>query len=185
MKISKTSWLLIVVGVFIIAMVGLGAVRYQQVNQQNQLNEELALAEMKLNEFKLEQLSDRQGELEEQLSQTISQLGAAKAIFSQPNGSIVTSGILFDIAEAYGVEVTEISSPGPTNGELEGIACSVLPLAARVEGDVPALINFITRLNSDLTTGVVKSAEISIPEATGEEESSANIQLVIYSYQGD
>ena len=185
MKISKTSWLLIAIGVFIITMVSLGAVRYQQVNQQNQMNEELALAEMKLNEFQLEQLSDRQGELEEQLSQTISQLGAAKAILSQPNGSIAASGILFDIAEAYGVEVTEISSPGPTNDELEGIACSVLPLAARVEGNVPALINFITRLNSDLTTGVVKSAEISIPEATGEEESSANIQLVIYSYQGD
>jgi hypothetical protein len=106
-------------------------------------------------------------------------------MLSQPNGSIVTSGILFDIAEAYGVEVTEISSSGPTNGELEGIACSVLPLTARVEGDVPALINFITRLNSDLTTGVVKSAEISIPETTDEEESSANIQLVIYNYQGD
>lgn len=185
MKISKTSWLLIAIGVFIIAMVGLGAVRYQQVNQQNQLSEELALAEMKLNGFQLEQLSDRQGELEEQLSQTISQLEAAKAMLSQPNGSIVTSGILFDIAEAYGVEVTEISSSGPTNGELEGIACSVLPLTARVEGDVPALINFITRLNSDLTTGVVKSAEISIPETTDEEESSANIQLVIYNYQGD
>jgi len=184
LKISKTSWLLVAIGVFIIAMVGLGAVRYQQVNQQNQMNEELALAEMKLNEFKLEQLSDRQGELEEQLSQTISQLGAAKAIFSQPNGSIVASGILLDIAEAYGVEVTEISSSGLASGELEGIACSVLPLDARVEGDVPALINFITRLNSDLTTGVVRSAEISIPEATGE-ESSANIQLVIYSYQGD
>ncbi len=109
MKISKTSWLLIAIGVFIIAMVGLGAVRYQQINQQNQLNGELALAEMKLNEFQLEQLSDRQGELEEQLSQTISQLEAAKAMLSQPNGSIVTSGILFDIAEAYGVEVTEIS----------------------------------------------------------------------------
>ena len=185
MKISKTSWLLIAIGVFMITMVSLGAVRYQQVNRQNQLNEELALAEMKLNEVKLEQLSDRQGELEEQLSQTISQLGAARAIFSQPNGSIIASGILFDIAEAYGVEVIEISSPGLTSAELEGIPCSVLTLTVRVEGDVPALVTFITKLNGYLRTGVVQSVAISIPEMTSGEKSSANIRLVVYTYQGD
>jgi len=185
LKLSKTSWVLITIGVFIIALASLSVIRSQQVSQQNRLNEELTLTQPKLKEFQLEQLSYQQGELEKQLSQTISQLEAAKAILSQPNGSIVTSGILFDIAETYGAEVTEISSPGFTSDELEGVACRVLPLAVRVEGDVPDLISFITRLSNDLTTGVVKSVEISIPEMTGEEKPSANIQLVIYSYQGN
>jgi hypothetical protein len=34
-------------------------------------------------------------------------------------------------------------------------------------------------------TGVVQSVEISIPETISEEEPSANIQLVIYTYQDD
>jgi hypothetical protein len=92
---------------------------------------------------------------------------------------------LFDIAEAYGVEVTELSSSGLVSEELEGVPCSVLSLTVRVEGDIPDLIGFITKLNDDFTTGVVQSVEISIPETTGGEESSANIQLVIYTHRGD
>ena len=42
MKLSKTSWLLLTLGIFVIALAGLGAVYYQQVNQQDRLNEELA-----------------------------------------------------------------------------------------------------------------------------------------------
>ena len=113
------------------------------------------------------------------------QLDAAKAILSQPIGSIVASDTLFNIAETCGVEVTEISSSGSAGGELEGIACSVLPLTARVEGDIPNLINFIIKLNGDFTTGAVKSVDISVSENTTEERSSANIQLLVYTYQGD
>ena len=185
MKLSKTSWLFLTIGVFVIAFASLGAVGSQQVIQQNQLSEELTLAQLKLKGFQLEQLSYRQGELEEHLSQTISQFETTKAILSPPIGSVATSGILFDIAEAYGVEVTEINSSGLTSGELEGIPCSILPFTTRVEGDLPALVDFITRLNGDLTTGVVKSVIISIPEMTSEEKSSADIQMVIYTYQGD
>jgi len=185
LKLSKTSWLLLAIGAFIIILAGLGTVRSQQVRQQNQLNDELALAQLKLEAVQLEQLAQRQGELERHLSQTTSQIQAARTILSQPVGSIDASSTLFDTAEACGVEVTEISSSGRTSEELEGIPCSVLTLTARVEGDVLDLVSFITKLNGDLRNGVVKSVEISIPEMTTEEKSSANIQLVVYTCQGD
>jgi len=184
-KLSKTSWLLITIGFFVITFASLGVIRSQQVHQHNQLSEELASAQLKLKGVRLEQLSYQQGELEKGLSQTISQFEAARAMLSQPIESIATSSILFDIAEAYGVEVTEISSSGPASDDLEGIPCSVLSLIARVEGEVPDLVSFITKLNGDLATGVVKSVVISIPEMTGEEKASVNIRLVIYTYQGD
>ena len=185
MKLSKTSWLLLAIGAFIIPLASLGAVHFQQVHQQNQLNEELAQAQLKLKAVQLEQLAQRQGELEKHLSQTRSQFQAARTILSQPVGSIGASSTLFDIAEACSAEVIEISSPGLTSAELEGIPCSVLTLTVRVEGDVPALVSFITKLNGYLRTGVVQSAAISIPEMTSGEESSANIRLVVYTYQGD
>ena len=56
MKLSKTSWLILTVGVFVITFASLGAVSYQQVHQQDRLNEELAVAEMRLKGGKLEQL---------------------------------------------------------------------------------------------------------------------------------
>jgi len=185
LKLSKTSWLLLTIGIFIITFAGLGIVRYQQIQEENQLGKELTLTETELNGFQLEQLSYQQAELEKQLSQATSQFETTKAMLSQPTGSIYTSGVLFDTAEAYGVEVTELGSSSLASGELEGVPCSVLSLTARVEGDVSDLIGFITELNNNLATGVVQSVEISIPETTSEEEPSANIQLVIYTYRGD
>ena len=196
MKLSKKSLLVITAGIFVIALIGLGMVHYQQVQQHNQLNEELTLAQMKLNGFQLAQLSDQQGELEEQLSQATSQFEAVKAMLSQPVGNIAASSILFDFAEAHELEVTEMTSSGPVTENLEEVTCSVISLTAKVEGDVHNLVSFVAKLNSHFTTGVVKSVEINIPETTdegegeGEEEeqekekASADIQLVVYTHQG-
>lgn len=203
MKLSKTSWLILTVGIFIIAFASVGFARSQRIHEQNQLHEELSLVELRLSKFQLEELASQQEELEKQLSQTMLQLETAKATLSQPTESITASDTLFDIAKTCGVEITEISSSGLTTGDLEGITCSVLSLTVRVEGNTSSLISFITTLNDTLTTGVVKSVEISIPaidregEQEGEEEEqeeeeekekekpSANIHLVIYTYQGD
>lgn len=184
MKLSKISWLILTVGITIIAFTSLGIAHSQQVHKQNQLNEELSLAERRLNGLQFEELSSQQEELEKQLSQTISQLETAKTRLSQPAESIAASDALFGIAETCGVEVTEMSSSGPSSGDLEGVTCSVLPLTARVEGDVPNLISFVIKLNSDFMTGVVKSVDISVSENTTEERSAANIRLLIYTYQG-
>ena len=184
MKLRKTSLLIITIGIFIIAVIGLGTIRYQQIQQQNQLNEQLAQAQSRLGGVKLEQLSSRQAELEGQLSQATSQFEAVKAILSQPVGSVAASSILFDIAKAHGVEVTEMTSSGPVTESLEGVTCSVISLTAKVEGDVPNLVSFVAKLNSHFTTGVVKSITITIPETTSEEKASASIEMVVYTYRG-
>ena len=185
MKISKTSWLLLAVGISIITLAGLGVTRARQLHEQDRVNEELSLVRQRLNGFQLEELRFQQEELEKQISQTISQLEADKTTLSRPIGSIVASDILFDIAETCGVEVTEISSSGLITDDLEGIACSVLTLTAHIEGDVPNLVDFITKVNGDFMTGTVKSVDMNVSENTTEERPSANIRLHIYTYQGD
>ena len=183
MKLSKTSWLLITIGVFVIVLVGLGVIRSQQVNQQNQLNEELNTAELKLNGLQTEPLSQRRAELEQQLSQITSQSETARTALSQPLGSIDVSDFLFDIAEANSVNITVLKSSGLASTELAGITCTVLPLSASVEGNLADLASFITQLNEDLANSVIGSVSINVPEAS-EEIPSASIQLVIYTYQG-
>jgi hypothetical protein len=184
LKLRKRTLLITIVGIFVIVLISLGMLRSQQVSEQNQLNEQFTLIQSRLGVIKLEQLSSRQAELEGQLRQATSQFEAVKTVLSQPVGSITATSILFDIARAHGLEVTEVTSPGPTSDSLEGVACSVTSLTARVEGDVPNLVSFITKLNSHFTTGVVKSITITIPETISGEKASADIQLVVYTHQG-
>lgn len=184
MKLGKASLVLIVVGILVIAFASLGAVRSQQVSQHDQIGEELDLTQLKIKQFQLEQLSQQQAELEAELSQTTSEFEAAEAALAQQMGGIAISSLLFDIARACGTEVVEISSSGTASEDLGGITCSVLTFNAGIEGDLLPLISFITRLNDSLATGFVKSVNISVPEAASGEKASANIQLVVYNYQG-
>jgi len=165
----------------------LGTIRSQQLDEQSELVNQLTPIQADLEQelTRTESLSLRQAELEKQLSQATSQFEKVKAVFSEPVGSIAVNSILFDIAKVYGLEVTEVTSPGPANDILEGVTCSVLPLTAEVQGDIPNLVNLITELNNSLETGVIESITITIPGTTSGDDISASIRMVVYFYQGD
>jgi len=182
-KLSRTGWLILTFGLFIIMLVGLGVVRFQQVGEQQILKEKLELVQTKLARIQTEKLSQRQKELEQELNETLAEAEAAKELLSQPLNSLDISDLIWATAQASGVEIAELSSSGMSTEELEGLPCSVLSLTARVEGDLTKLVDFITGLNDALASGVVKSAQIDIP--SGEGEPSASIELAVYSYQGE
>ena len=99
--------------------------------------------------------------------------------------SIDISGILFDIAEDSGVEITSIKLSGLGNTNLDGVPCSVQRLSGSITGDLVNLVNFTIKLNDYFPTGVVDSITMSIPEGTSVEDATANVQLITYSYRGD
>jgi len=185
MKLSKTSYLVVALGVVACVFAVLWVMRGKQVQEQERLNDELSVAMIMLDKVKSSEdaLSQQEG-LEAQINQVLSQLDTAKATLSQSTNSIAVSGTLFDIAGVTGVEITNISSAPHSAGNWEGVAFSVLPVMVTVEGDVPGILSFISSLNSNLNAAVINSAVINIPEATSEEKPSANIQLSIYTYQG-
>lgn len=185
MKLTKTSWILLTVGVFIIVFASLGVVLYQRLDQQSHLEDELKLAQQKLNVVQLEPLSQQRAGLEEQLNEIVSESEDAKAVLSQAVTSTAVSDTLFDIAATYDVTITELSSTGLAAEELAGVTCSALPFTGRVEGDLSDIVSFVVRLNNDLTTGVVRSVAINVPPTSNGENSTASLTLVIYSYQGD
>ena len=185
MKLSKTTLLVIAAGAFLIISATLGVVSSKRFSERNELEEKLTAARSNLQQVQLDGLAPRQKELERQLRQATSQFESIKSILSQPVRNGAANSILFDVAEAYGLEVTEITSPGPYSDSLKGVACSVIALGAKVEGEVPNLISFLIKLNTYLTTGVIKSITITIPEETSEEKASADIQLIVYTYQGE
>ena len=178
LKLSRKTLLIITAGVLIIALAGVGVVYSEQVDEQSQLNEQLASAQSRLRGIQLEQLSAKQTELEKQLSEATPQFEAAKAPFSELVGSTTAISTLLKVAEANGLEVTEIKSPVPAEDELEELAFWVVPLTVKVKGNTPNLVRFLLELNSSLVTGVIKSVTIG-------ENDSAEIELVVYTYRGD
>ena len=189
MKLSKASWLLLIGGIVIIIFASLGTARFQQAREQDQLDEELSLTKQRLEEPQLEDLSTQQEELESQLAQIESEVATIKNHLSPSIENIeVIEALFVALAETTSVEVVEINSSSSTSKKVEEISFSALPFTVRVEGDVPNLISFVGELSQEFPTNVVESIKMSIPEIIeGEEieESSATIQLLIYTYQGD
>ena len=168
MKLGKTSWLILIAGVVIVAFVSLGLARSRQVGEHEQLNEELTVAETRLTNVQLKELQIRKGELEAQLDEATAQLKAAEDNLRQSNESIDVTDFLFVIAQACGVVINDIHSSDLSSDELAKINCSVSHLSITVTGDVPNLISLVTRLNNDFTTGVVDSVDITIHEITAQ-----------------
>jgi len=192
MKVSKRFWLFLVIGAFVIAFASLSANYSQQGQEKNQLNQELSLAQLRLGQYSLEELSSQQAELEAQLTEVESQLEIIKTALYWPmsNGSIKVTDTIFEAADTCMVEIVEISSAGLIKETLEDVTRHVLSLNVKAEGSVAKLINFTSELSNSFPTGVAKSVQINIPEATdggGEEleKPSADIALIIYFYQGD
>ena len=188
MKLSKTSWLILTAGILIVAVASLGIAHARQLEEHEQMSDNLTVAEMRLSKLQTRELSSQKEELEKQLSQITPQLETAKDVMHQTVESITTTDSLFEIAEACDVVVMDVSSSDISSDTLADRSCLVIALTARVEGDVSNLINFIVKLNTDFAAGVVKSADIDIPEATDEKNAeipSARIQLVVHTYQGE
>ena len=185
MKLSKTGWLILTIGILIIILSSLGVTFSQQIKQRNRLREELSLAQQRLDSIQFDQLYSQQEELTGQLSQTEADLDITRASLSQPVNSIDASDTLFDIAGTCSVEVTEIKSSPPTTIDLAGLDCFVLPLTTQITGDLSQLISFIVRLNSDLVNSVVGSVDITVYQPATDTKSSASIRQLIHYCQDD
>ncbi len=181
MKLSRTSWLTIIIGIFLIVLASLGVVYAQQIREQKQLDDKPIQARLKLTELQIEQLPLQKAELEKQLSQTMSELETTRATFSEQIETVTVINTLLDVAAARSVEVVELTfseAPGKQAGN-----GSIKALSAKVSGDIPNLVSFISTLNGRLTTGIVETLTINIPGTTTE-NASASIRFVVYNYGG-
>jgi hypothetical protein len=185
LKLSKTSWIFLSIGIFVVVIGSLGLARSKQLRDQAEMGDELNIAEMRVSNLQVKELNQRQEELQEKLDESIVQLEAAEESLRQPIASIDVTDEFFAIAYSCGVEVTNISSSSISSEDLEGIPCSKITINAMVTGKVSNLINFIIRLNNDFTTGIVNSAYMNIMSEESNKEPSMTVMMVIYTYKGD
>lgn len=185
LKLSKTSWLILAAGLFIVVMAGLGITRSQQAKEQGQLADELSASQQSLAALQITGLQSQLDELQQTAAQDQQQLDEAQQQLEQTIVSVDVTDKLFSIANTCGVSVTSLSTSPIVPNKYEGIGLSETSINAAVEGQLPALVDFVESLNNDFTTGLIKSAQIDIPPSSSNETPSANVQMIIYSYEGN
>jgi len=180
------AWLLLAAGIVVVAFSSLGVAYFQQVDAKEQLDEEISLANRRLNGLQLQELRSRQQELEQQLSDVISQLEIAKADLSPSIENIAATDTVFETSDDSGVVVNEYVSAGLNSADLAGLTCSILPITTKVKGTVSDIIDFVINLNANFTTGAVQLVDISTSgNITAVDNAKATIKQSIYVYEGD
>ena len=183
-KLSKTSWLILSAGVFIVILAGLGLTRSQQLSEQSQLDDTLAVTMSRLDSLGVTQLELEEAELKQRLDESMVEFAEVKDRLRQTVVSVDVTDELFRIAEYSNVEIMSMMTSAQTDGKLGSVSCLSTSITANVKGSTDDLIDFVINLNSGYTTGIVRMVNISIPEDTQSDNSTAAISMSVYSYEG-
>jgi hypothetical protein len=185
LKLSKTSWLILAAGIFVVVMAGLGITHSQQLSEQGKLDDELTIVQASLSNLHIEELQLEMDDLQQTSEEAQLQLDEAVQLLDQTIVSVEVTDELFSIAEYCGVLIINLNTSSIVPNTYEGIGFSAISLNATLEGDTPNLINFVESLNNNFTTGLIKSVQIDVPPSDTDGISSTNIQMTIYSYKGN
>jgi len=214
MKFSRIAWLILVIGVFVIASGSLYWLYLQERPKQEELNEQLSVVQATLPKLAAERadLESTLAELEGKLAQATSQLKTAKAVFPDSVESIEVDELIFEIANNWGLEIISLTATEPRDKmvevememediEVEDVTYVVTSFTADVKGEVTDILNFIQTIvnHQDFDAATVEIVALVIPEPVSEIEKeelseeeieerlkpSATITLVVYTYEGE
>jgi hypothetical protein len=185
-KLSKTSWLILAAGVFVVVLGSLGITRTQQLSEKNKLDEDLRASTQLLEKLQTTDLRQQLDDLQQKVEEAEVLRDEAAERLNQTVVSVDVADELFDIAEYSGVVVKSLTTAPIRSSPYQGIGLDMTSMHVVAEGDVPDLVDFVVSLNNDYTTGLIESFQISIPEANNLTGSpSVAVQILIYSYEGN
>jgi len=194
MKLSRTFWLILGIGISVIAVGILGWFYLDQRGEQQRLDDNLAVAQRTY-----PTLVSQRDDLENALAQATSLLNAARSGFPDSVDSIRVDEKLFEIADDC--EITKLTASEPSDEKVEGITYITAPFVVDVKGEVADILDFINTIATDeyFINATIELVDIVVPEPLTEKEKrgltedeikeakkpSATINLVIYGYQGE
>ncbi len=117
MKLGKTAWLILIIGVFIIAIGSLYWLYLQEGPKQEELSQTLSRTQALLPLLAADRtkLENTLTELEDKLVQAVSQLEIAKAAFPNTVQSIEVDELLFGIAGDWDLEIVNLFATEPSD----------------------------------------------------------------------
>ena len=183
-KLSKTGLLILAAGAFIVVLAVLGITRYGQISEQDELNDVLSVSESRLSNINLQPYEVQKAELLEQLVESESLLEEAKDRLIQTVISVDVTDKFYEIAAYHSIRVDSISTTKNQTSDYEGVICIMITINALVTGDLTHVIDFVAGLNNNFSTGFVQSVQLSIDDDTIENGATANIMMIVYTYEG-
>ncbi len=213
LKLSRTAWLILSIGIFVVALGGLFMVYRGQVAQQQELNSKLSQAQATLPPLvsQREELESQLAGLENDMAQTTSLLESARAKFPESVDGIEYSEVLFNIADDSGLKIVTLTASGTEDEEVDGIIYSITLFEVVVKGEVDDVLDFVHVISTsdgfttttgeliDFTTTTVELVDIGVPDPLSEEAKedmtaaeideaespSAAIKITVFSYKGE
>jgi multidrug efflux pump subunit AcrA (membrane-fusion protein) len=188
MKLSRATWIVLAVGVVIIAAVSLYLVYQNQldrkqlaVDDSNEVKSTLleVLTQKKGLETELTQLDEEIVRLEASISSAESEVTSASAELDQieirfPSfiETIEYDEILFNFAEASNVVITGIFAIETSEETVDDIQYYTTDFVCQIDGEIPDILDFINTItNSDnFRTTLMEPVNISVPELLTEVE---------------
>jgi hypothetical protein len=183
-KLTKTGWLILAAGVFVVALASLGVTRTQQLKEKSKLDQELESSTQILEKLQTSDLRQQLDDLQQKVEETEILKDEAAQSLNETVVSVDISDELFTIADYCGVTVMNLVTSPINQSKYANINLNSTTMNIHVNGDLPNLVNFVTSLNNDYKTGVVKTYQISVPsDSSGNQSPSASVQIIIYSYE--
>ena len=180
-NLSKTSWIILSVGVFIVVLAGLGVTYSQQIKEKNKLQDELAVTDMRLEKFNIEELQQQETQLEAAMNTEVAKLESAVLEINRIIESIDVTDNCYLLASQSGVEVIDIGTTEIESAEIGELGLFQIAIRVGVSGPLPNIVDYITELNDNFSTGHVVTVDMNFDK----ELPYATIQFIIYSYEGD
>jgi Tfp pilus assembly protein PilO len=161
MKISRTIWLLAVVGILIIAGCILGLAYKNQAQEQASLKQQVTLNNNRIKSIQLQNLIDQEASLNSQIKSNNNQISTIQKNLTQPveYGAIVTS--VYAIAKDVNVDISNITSSGIVDQNQEQVGFQSLPLNIEINGDTLNIIRFVQKITAQFPTSTIKSMEMT------------------------
>ena len=213
MKLSKTAWLILIIGIFVLASGSLYWLYLQEEREQQELSQTLSNTQTTLPVLAAERahLESTLTELEDRLAQVTSQLKTAKAVFPNTSvQSIEVDELLFGIADNFGLEMMLITATAPSEHQVQvkvedievgDVTYLLTSFSVQLKGQVDDILDFVDTVvnHSDFTTATVELVSITVPNPVSENERMAlsedeikeretpfvTIKLIIYTYKGE
>jgi len=205
MKLSRTAWLILGIGIFVLAFGSLFVGYSRLSGEQGEVEDELSSAQELLPQLvsQKEYWASQLSQLESQLTQATSALNESKARFPKEVESIEYDEELVLLAHDCDLEIASLTASEPRDKEVGEITYTVtlFEVEVRAAGSPPdlltksyidnAIANILVFINTIATGEYFNAANIELvnieaPEADTEgEKPSAIITLMVYSYQGE
>jgi len=189
MRLSKTALLILGIGFFVIASAALIMLHSQQSGDAEQLEDSLAMTQGLHTRLvsEREALDSQLIQLQNQLDEAESAFRRSKANFPKVVMSIEYDEELFMIADDYDLEIMSLTASEPRDTKVEEITYDTTIFEVEVRGEVANILSFINNVATGgyFTAATVELVNMEVPEPDQDEQPSAVIKIIVYSYEGE